>query len=257
MEQSRYMRPEPEFDTAFRSIRAGKNFFSMVIAICIVTQLTGFVLVRFVGLLDPLQHVSVQEAATQRADDVIKAMPAVQSPAIGDDVDAMSAPLKVAESWQGILSWILPATKFLAVVSAVILLLILVFGTQLAILERTGGISGFVSASLWGIVLLAMLISWNEVLNMAGEMGGLYTLDAIIAASISLTADSEPIEHVIYYGRFLAVPVVALLVWLVVQVKFSRGFYRSSGTPVVPIPIEAVGEVPLADDPAIPDELKD
>jgi len=218
MEQLRYNTVESEYAVAFRSIRAGKNFFAVVIALCIVAQLAGFVLVRFARVTDP------PAAASSEASD----RPAVE-------IDA--AAVQRTATWRSVIGWALPATKFAAPAACLLMLFVLTLAIRLSLLERVGGVAGFISAFFWALMLLATLIPWQHAPWTSYARGALFNLGDLEVATWGLADGSAAaLNQIVYFARFIGYPVLALLVWLVVQVKFARGYMRLNFTPGVSEP---------------------
>ncbi|MGC9454465.1 MAG: hypothetical protein ACP5HU_06335 [Phycisphaerae bacterium] len=183
-----------EYAEAFDSVRLAKNIFWLLIAAAIVVQLVCFVLVHFVGVTDQADQLG----ATQ--------------------------PASAATGWYHVLNWIMPAFKFMALVSGLLLMLTLMFAVKLSLLERMGGVAGLMSAFFWSLVLFAVLVPWQDVLIDSFASGALYNLGDLTAARRGLANGWT--DKVIFYARFVLYPVVAVLVWLVVQMKFARGYRR-------------------------------
>lgn len=225
MEQLRYKTAEPEYAVAFRSIRAGKNFFAMVIALCIVAQLAGFVLVRFARVTDP---------------PAVPASGPTSEPASRPDrpaVEINAAAVQRAATWRNVIRLALPATKFAAPVACLLILFVLTLATRLSLLERVGGVAGFISAFFWALILLAMLIPWQHAPWTSYAKGALFNLGDLEGATQDLGGGSATtLDRIIYFVRFIGYPVLALLVWLVVQIKFARGYMRVKLTPGVSEP---------------------
>jgi len=222
MEQLRYKTVEPEYAVAFRSIRAGKNFFAIVIALCIVAQLAGFIMVRFAGVTDPPAAACC--GSSGRPD--------------RPPVELDPAAVQRAATWRNVIRWALPATKFAAPAACLLMLFVLTLAVNLSLLERVGGVAGFISAFFWALILLAMLIPWQHAPWTSYARGALFNLRDLRVATRDLAADSATaLDRIIYFVRFIGYPVLALLVWLVVQVKFARGYMRVDFTPGVSEPV--------------------
>ena len=130
--------------------------------------------------------------------------------------------------WYELLCWVLPATKFIALAAGMLLILTLMFAVKLSLLGHIGGVAGFMSGFFWSILLWVFLIPWQQVLQSSFASGALYNLhflvkhtqDAVWSGSASL------ITQILYYARFVAYPIFVILLALVVQAKFARGYRR-------------------------------
>ncbi|MCK4602004.1 MAG: hypothetical protein KAU28_06035, partial [Phycisphaerae bacterium] len=205
-----------EYAAAMRSVRLAKNILWLLLGLAIVIQLVSFVLVEFVGVIDDAPNVRI--AATDA--------PAAEA-ALEKDVEAATCRYDV-------LSWLLPATKFLGVVTAMLLALTLLVAMKVSLVGRLGGVAGFVSAFFWSLILLAFVMPWQQILSASFARGVLYNLGQLVkeaqVVKVEWGATDVPWwDEPIYYARFIAYPAVAILVWLAVQVKFARGLKATRG----------------------------
>lgn len=191
-----------EYRRALATVRFAKNVFLWLIFLALVIQFSGFVLVRFAGAIE------VAVPATQPA----------TAPAAGAADNA----------WETVYEWVLPATKFIALAAGMLLVLTLLLAVKLALVGRTGGVSGFLSAFFWSLLLWVFLIPWQQAL--AGSTfacGALYNLNDLLAETARIKAeDAGFLRQVVYYLRFMAYPVFVFLLWLLVHAKFTRGYRR-------------------------------
>lgn len=216
-----------DYAQAFRSVKAAKNIFWWLILAAIVIQLAGFVLVDFFGVLDHSkgQYPVVVTTDSTPKDNTETATTALES----EDADGARA----AEMWHDCLGWALPATKFLGLVSAVLLVATLALAVKLALVGRIGGISGFIAAFFWALVLLAIVTPWQQIVGSTFATGSLFNLGDLVREATMVKTSwgaDEPsfLSRALYYARFIAFPLVAVLVLIATQIRFARG-YRQTG----------------------------
>lgn len=243
---------------AFRSVKAGKNVFMWIVLLAILGQLATFVLVQFVGVLDPLNEPPAEINVLPRQAEMEKAE-AEESAAetqptqliLGKIVktiipEAQTQETGTATMWEECFRWCLPAMKFFAFVSCLLVVLTLMFSVKLSIIGRLGGIGGFMSAFFWSLILLAMITPWQQVLAATYASGALYNLGELTSqvARVKGTwgASAGVLEVTLFYARFAAYPIIAMLVWIAVMAKFSRGYKDSLMSPVGTIPVERPAE---------------
>lgn len=237
-----------EFLTAMRSVKTAKNVFLVLVLLAILVQLAAVIAVRWGGVIDNASAVQTatetpppptaneprdEMAAEPPADAEAAAQPAEDTAPPAKDTKHESEPggNEAAELWYVTLTWLLPGSKFVLVVATSILVVILMFATLLAINARASGVAGIVSAALWSLLLLAIITPWQQVLNTTVACGATFNFGELIARSqaiIQRWGASGPslLEQILYYARFLAYPALALLVWLVILLKFARGYGR-------------------------------
>lgn len=206
MAESQNQPPPLEYAEAFRSIRCAKNLFWFLLGLSILIQLISFIAIDFFGVIDGSAEIAAVTTTT-----------APSEGGIGD-----------ADVWYYSLQWILPGTKFIAVVSAGLLALTLMLGVKISLLGRLGGVAGLISAMFWSLILLAIVVPWQQIVHGQIASGALYNLGDLVAKAKTVKAswgaeDTSLAELILYYGRFMAFPIIALLVWLVTQAKFARG----------------------------------
>jgi hypothetical protein len=154
--------------------------------------------------------------------------PAIQ-PAAGTAAEPSKKPfLSIgASGWQVIISWGMSVSKFVAMTFGFMLVFTLLLTMDLSLLGRLGGVAGFVSAFFWSLLLLAMLIPWHEAIHMSLACGAMHNLgelqsDIQSLQSVGTKVFSWPLAA--FYCRFLAYPGIALMVLLLVQAKFAKGY---------------------------------
>jgi len=231
--------PTSEYARAMQTLRAGKSVFWWLILLSILVQVAAFVAVNFVGVLDATHQRAQAEPATAPAvlPAADQAPAAAENPAEQETHQAaeievlMPRPDRRAQIWEFSLHWSLAATKFLAFICALILVILGTYHVQLSLVGRLGGAAGFTRALMWALVLLALLTPWQQVFDRSFVSGALYNLTDLesqtrdIRWGVGLEAPTLW-QQIIYYTRFLAFPIVAGLVALVVHSRLRQG-YRS------------------------------
>ncbi len=188
------------------------------------------------------QAVSTQPAASQPASTQPASAAAGPRPRGPLSIDKEAEAARNREMWYLVLVWALPTAKFLAVVIAALLTCTLLLAVLMSLVGRLGGAAGFVSAFFWSLILLAMVTPWQQVLNGTWACGALYNLSDLLTQIKLVKPSWDPptppttLDLTLFYARFLAYPAIALLVWLVVQTKFARGYGRMNLSLLAPEP---------------------
>jgi len=202
-----------EYVAALEATRWGKNVFLLLLAVAVLAQLTAAGCVVFGGVLD---------AAT--------------SPADRQDAAA-------ADGWRAGLSLALSLSKYTAPVLAGLLAVSLLVALNVVLVGRLGAGAGIIGAFFWAVILLAILVPWQNVFAARDAMGALYGLDELRAWAWPLrpawwpegAAEIPLVEKVGAAARVFGYPVLALLVLIVLQVKFARSCRQMAG-PQVALP---------------------
>ncbi len=203
---------------ALRSLKAGKNIFMTVVLLVLLTHIGSFLAVQFGGVIDPPPPKDQSVATTQ---------PATQAAEANAEQETREAYNRAM--YEETLRWALPACRFFAVVASLLAVLTFMFAVKLAIIGRLGGIANYMSAFLWSLILLAMVTPWQQVLGSSFASGVLFNLGELTSYVEKIKSSwgastPGPLEVALYYARFIAYPVIALLVWLVVMVKFAAAY---------------------------------
>ena len=213
MEQISQTTRRPEYAIAFRSIRAAKNLAATFIILCILLQIGAAIAVHFAKVLDE-PAVAAVPATQPGAEPVVES--ASTQPADPEfDVAAIS---RIAMEFG------LPASRFAALPLCLLLVLMVMFAVKLSLVERIGGVGGFMGAFNWSLILLMMLIPWRPILDSSLSCGALFNFTELIRADSALGDTPSQTDQVFFYARFIAYPCVALFTCLVVQAKFARGY---------------------------------
>lgn len=188
-----------QFCDALQYLGRMRNWLVLLLLLCLLAQIAAFILVDFAGVLGTGDDFAVSD---------------------GD-----------AEIWRTTLIFSLAATKFLGLVGGLLLMLTIMFSVKVSLVGRVGATSGFLGAFFWSLVLLAVLMPWQQILNSSVASGATFNLEqfgrraALVRGKFGASDDLATVpRQIVYYARFLAYPVVAILMVLLVSLKFKGGF---------------------------------
>jgi hypothetical protein len=175
----------------------------MVLALCLLAQLTAYVLVAHVGLVDAIHSIEPAD-------------PAAYDRAAG---------------YETILLMTLAWTRFVGFVSAVLLTLTFSFTARISLVDRLGGVSGFVPAMFWSLLVAAMVTPWQDILSVPHAWGALTDYLELVSAVAEVKQTwgaFEPTrtDRILHIGRMAVYPGLALLGLLIAQFRFARGYRR-------------------------------
>lgn len=219
MEPVRTPLENEEYYSVLSTVRRAKNCLWWLIVLSLVVQITAFVLVRFAGVVDEAPQLAdrIQADAGQAA----------TAPADVPDDEATGSAL----IWYYTLHWLLPTTKFIALSAGMLLILTMLAAAVVSLVGRTGGAAGFTSGFFWTLLLGVFLIPWQQIIGSAFACGALYNLTDLVNLTDRIiwnAKDVTVIKRILYYDRFIGYPVFVILLCLVVQAKFARGWRRAS-----------------------------
>ena len=210
-----------EYRDALAGVRIAKNCLWWLILLSIIVQVASFSAVRFVGVVDDASQIS--GALTGRT---ARTTSAPTTAASEDDATR-------AGIWHYCLNWIFPATKFIALVAGVLLVLTMLLAVNLALVGRTGGSAGFTGGLFWAMLLCVFLIPWQQIGEFRSTFacGALYNFGDLTEWTRQVVWKAQDVSfltRIFYYARFLAYPCFAAMLLLVVQARFARGWRRAN-----------------------------
>lgn len=246
MKQIQYEVRCGEYADAMRSVRLGRMVLWLICGAAILTQIAAFLLVEYGGVIGFRTGRKVATAAvrtpaapsTKPATATAPAAATTTKPAAAvaattsTPTTAPAAPAAVVESdtarqWKGALHWLLPVSKFVALIFSFLLVLTTMFTIMLSLVGRLGGARGLVAAWFWSLLLLAVLVPWQNVLvGSKFAAGALFSFGEFIDARAASNPEVFWPDQVLYFGRFLVYPLVAMIFWLVLHLKYSGGCAR-------------------------------
>ncbi|MFQ6047801.1 MAG: hypothetical protein ACE5K7_00370 [Phycisphaerae bacterium] len=188
---------------ALGSVRTGRSVFAILVLLALLSQMGSYCAVRFGRVL------AVQPSAA--------AGPATQAAA------APAEPTRQAVAWQQTIRMLVPLAQFVGLVSALLLAVSLLVGLNVSLAGRLGGAGRMTSAFFWSVLLLALLFPWQQLLA-----GGAMPVPGVFygMAELERVAQSRAMslaESIAEYARYLAYPVLAVLIGLLASVRFGRG----------------------------------
>ncbi|MBI5723882.1 MAG: hypothetical protein HZA50_07995 [Planctomycetes bacterium] len=202
---------------AFRTAKIAKNVMFGLLLLVMLAQIAGFALVYFFDVIDYAPEL--QNRLSARA--APTSMPAVP-PAANVEVRAGEIYL--------LLKWGLHVSRMLAFFCSILFCLVLLLYVNLSIVSRLGDMAGFISAFFWSLVLLAVLMPWYKLFPTELAQGALFNLEDLIEQTRNVknswTAGRAipPEQLILYFTRFAAYPLFALIVLLVCQCRFMHGY---------------------------------
>ena len=217
-----------EYVTAMKSVRCAKNVFFLVLVLAILTQLAAFAVINFTDKLD-----------------------AAYRPAAGADAPEAT---QAAAMYKHSLGAAMKVARFVAPVAAALAALSLFTGLIVTLVGRLDGAAGLSGAMFWSLLLIVFLVPWQQASSPAVGLGAMSSLEELATESGRVVKGwghkaHGSWDHILFYARFLGYPVVALLTWLAVQIKFAQGYKRMIASTVVDAVTEERAEPEPADNP--------
>ena len=244
------------FVTALKTVRFFSVIFFWVTMVALLAHVAVFVLAQWVGLYDePAAAPMMKPASTGPASPgllgllenrAMAAEPAAEPPpaeAPAAPAEAFEPPEPPAESpaipppapeereaayYRDLTATIMGPLRALGLLAGMLLLVSMFIYLQIGLLGRLAGIRQMTNALFLMLLFLATAIPWHNWFSEL-DFGSFYTFDEFLQArEAHLAAASASLQAgVLYYGRFLAMPLVSLLLLALSGIQFGRSYGAS------------------------------
>jgi hypothetical protein len=217
-----------DYADALLSARRGKNVLFVLLLIALLIQLALFFVARFTTVL-PLHDTGSTSAAGRQA----------------------------------MLRYLLGMTDFMGLVLPILLGVVLMFIVNTLLAGRLLGAGRVTSAFMWTMLLALLLFPWQALFNNPASAadptlgvlgvtvpGSLYTyaefVDPHMGAAFATGRDAVGAANAVNYAsfltlrwaRFVAFPVLSLLILIAIQIKSNRGLRQALGGGDTDAPID-------------------
>src|SRR5205814_834638 len=134
--------------------------------------------------------------------------------------------------------YLVGASAFLGVILTIVLSFVLLLIVNIMLVGRLIGVAKCTSAYIWCLVLLVLLFPWQAFLSNATFSdpsfkipGVLYTWDELrmLAKFGIATPVDNKLELLLRWSRFVAFPVITIMIVLSIQIKSNRGLRQAFG----------------------------
>lgn len=237
MEQIRLQPGDVEYHEAFASLRAAKNWFWWLILLAVLVNLASVGIVRWWPGLRQSSSFQAQAPAsvtppakapqTQPTTEPTTAVATTTPATIPTSKPTSTANAdKDARTFACIyatMGWTLPVARGLGLICALLLAISLATSLNIVLAGRLGGAGYLASAFVWSIVLAALLVPWAQLFTGVAIPGVLFDRAELIAKARHIES-AVLVDQILFYARFIGYPVLALLIWLVIQLKYAAGF---------------------------------
>jgi hypothetical protein len=204
-----------DYADALITARRAKNVLVLLLLLMLLAQLAIFFAARYTNVMTP---AVVTTTTTTAPTTTVVAEP---------------------NQWFEKLQYVVGLTDFLGVTLSIVLSIIVLLLVQIMLVGRLIGVSRVTSAFIWALVLIVLLFPWQAFLNNVAFdrpefkiPGVLYTWDEVrLFAKFGMDRD-HPIplaQLILQWSRFVAFPVISVLILLAIQIKSNRGLRQALG----------------------------
>jgi hypothetical protein len=236
-----------DYADALITARRAKGMLFILLLLFLLVQITVFFLAAYTDLIFPPERA----ADTTAAVDPDAATPPTTAPAVGDDRTPMLTSLEQTRL-ANVLQYLTGLISFLGIALSIVLSLTLLLLLLILLSGRLMGVSQLTSSWIWSVILVVLLFPWQAFLvspltaspqvdsveHTALQRedfkvpGVLYTWSELTRHSRFMHQDLPLAEVVLKWARFVAFPVIALIILLMIQVRSNRGLRRELGDAV-------------------------
>lgn len=200
-----------DYADAIMTARRAKNTLFLLLLLILITQVALF----FLGRHDV---VDLTGDGTSTATATID-LPTTTQP---------TTMTVASPRWRAVLEYLVGVTAFLGIALTIVLAIVLLLIVKIMLVGRLIGVSRLTSAFIWTVVLAALLFPWQAFWSDYDFKipGALYTWNELVHR-VKLQPQRD--DAVLFWARFVAFPVLAVIILLAIQVKSRRGLQQALG----------------------------
>ncbi len=259
--------PYSDFGVALRTLRSGRNWLGLLLFVCVLAQIIGFLLIRFTnqayGNGNPVARESVVVTPMGPAHHPLfsvrtvtggvqastpnQAQPGVSAADTGFS-DAASAGRQTMQSRQGRElnlrpQWAttyyiaVPVTQLLGLLAAASQAIIIFITLLVILIAQAPGVAHLTRSLNWAVILLFMVLPWQYFFPGFPVPGVLYGWQELLRtlAVVFLLPPGHGLPYLqraIIVVRYVLWPAIGLLVMLVTAERFRAGVRLAVGHPI-------------------------
>ncbi len=197
--------------------RGWKNFLFVIVLIALLHLQAAF------WLMD-LGYVKVEETGTESAtlekgqSSATAVQPAAEPNKPVVISEAGAKPAFQIEFKQ--LTWLIRFFNFILIPASVFYCLTLLFGLQVSLVGRLGGVSHVTRAFFLSLLMLILMMPWQKIF-WGVVVGAMYSPDDLLN-SITITPAYDMLASILYYTRFTIYWLVVVLLLIFAQLRSSK-----------------------------------
>ncbi len=204
--------------------RAWKNFFFLVVLVCLLIVQISFWLVDAKMVPVPPERVSSSDQSALA--------PGAATPVVSEQSPTVTDPNGTASDsttayGPAILAWltferlerIIELANGVLIIAAALFCLSMFFSLTVSLIGRLGGINHIARAFFLSLIMLVLVLPWQKMLGLAVP-GVVYTPSELIAWMSTKTATT--LNTVVYYLRFFGYWLIVLLLLVMAQLRSAR-----------------------------------
>lgn len=186
---------------ALRSVRFARRIFVVLVLLSLLLQVALYLTIRFWDV-QALELLLMGSAA----------QPAADAEAIG--------------FWQFALGFGLPLAHFVGACAAFLLAIACLLAVNVSLSGRLGGAQPSICSFFWAVLLLAMLVPWQQIVPVTQVPSVFYSLGDL--QHVAAFQPQIALDTIAHYIRYLGYPVLGFLVLLASSVAAGRSYRQAA-----------------------------
>lgn len=200
--------------------RGWKNFFFLMVVICLVLAQVSFWLVDLKLVEVPIEPVEPAMAVTPAvADANVADANAVAAP--GDMDTGLFGLTFLAKLNFGYLARTIDVVNGVLIVTAALYCMAMFFSLMVSLIGRLGGISHISRAFFLSLIMLVLIVPWQRLLE-SSVIGVIYTPGDLLTWFTAQNENGSLVRTVLYYLRFSGYWLVVVLLVVMSQARSAR-----------------------------------
>jgi len=197
--------------------RGWKNFLFVIVLIALLHLQAAF------WLMD-LGYVKIDETGAESAMlEKGQSATSVAQPATEPNKPVVISEAAAKTSFQiGFkqLTWLVRFFNFILIPAAVLYCLTLLFGLQVSLVGRLGGVSHVTRAFFLSLLMLILMLPWQKIF-WGVVVGAMYSPDDLLN-SVTITPANDTLASILYYMRFTVYWAIVVLLLIFAQLRSSK-----------------------------------
>lgn len=195
--------------------RGWKNFFFLMVVVCLVLAQASFWLVDLKLVAIPAELAEV---------------PVVEAPAVAD-ANAVAAPVEVDTGLFGLsflskldfghLARTIDVVDGILIVTAALYCMAMFFSLMVSLIGRLGGINHISRAFFLSLIMLVLIVPWQRLLE-SSVIGVIYTPSDLVTWFTARSESDSIVQTVLYYLRFTGYWLIVMLLVIMSQTRSAR-----------------------------------
>ncbi len=251
--------PYSDFGVALRTLRSGRNFLGIVLFICVMLQIFGFIMMRFTTQPYTGSDIVVANNLATPLQTRHSGMGPVRVAQVGDTGQRRLSPgrrvvenympakwraesmenrhLNLRPQWRLTYYLAVPVTQLLGVLASATQAVLIMVTLLVILVAGAPGVAHLTRGFFWAVVLLFMVLPWQYILPgfpIPGILYGWHELMRTLDLSfLPLPGHGIPAgQRALIVARYVLWPVLGLVVMLVTAERFRAGTRLAIGHPL-------------------------